>query len=120
MKTVEVVILIIYAFGMAAGELMFKAASTTTGNNNGNSFIWSLMTNGWFLTAATFYAALTFLWVWILTTVPLSRAYPFVVLSFVLTPLGAALFFGESLTANYAIGMALILAGLTFLVFKGA
>ena len=120
MKAPDIAMLILYAFGMTAGQLMFKAASTTSGNNTGNNFIWSLMTNLWFLAAAALYAALTILWVWILTIVPLSRAYPFVVLSFVLTPLGAALFFGESLTANYAIGMVLIVAGLAFLVFKGA
>ena len=78
------------------------------------------MANGWFLAAATLYAALTVMWVWILTIVPLSRAYPFVVLSFVLTPLGAAFFFGESLTLEYGIGISVILVGLSFLVLKGA
>lgn len=112
--------LIAYAFGMTAGQLMFKAASIDSGKNYGNNFLLSLMANGWFLTAAALYGALTLLWVWILTVVPLSRAYPFVVLSFVLTPLGAALLFGEPLTTNYAIGMALIIIGLFFLVLKGA
>lgn len=78
------------------------------------------MTNGWFLAAAALYAVLTILWVWILTVIPLSRAYPFVVLSFVFTPLGATFFFGESLTLNYGIGISVILVGLSFLVLKGA
>lgn len=120
MKAADVAILIAYAFGMAAGQLMFKAASNTSQSKYGSNFIWTLMTNGWFLTAAAFYAALTVLWVWILTSIPLSRAYPFVVLSFVLTPLGAVLFFGELLTSNYVIGMTFILVGLAILVFKGA
>lgn len=120
MKTTHIAMLIVYAFGMAGGQLMFKAASTSQGSSNGSSFIWSLMTNAWFLAAAALYAGLTVVWVWILTVVPLSRAYPFVVLSFVLTPVGAAVIFGESLTVNYAIGMTLILVGLSILIFKGA
>lgn len=120
MRIADVVMLVIYALGMTAGQLMFKAASTNSSSNNGGGLILSLMINGWFLAAAVLYAALTVLWVWILTIVPLSRAYPFVIVSFVLTPLGAALFFGETLTANYVIGMLFILTGLGFLIFKGA
>lgn len=111
--------LIVYAVGMSAGQLMFKAASANPGSNNGSGLLFSLMFNGWFIAAAILYAALTVLWVWILTFLPLSRAYPFVILSFVLTPLGAMIFFGETLTANYVIGMVLILMGLGFLIFKG-
>lgn len=120
MKASHIAMLIGYAVGMAVGQLMFKAASEVSRTTGGNRFLWALMTNGWFLAAVSLYAALTVLWVWILTVVPLSRAYPFVVLSFVFTPLGAALFFGESLTVEYGIGISVILVGLAFLVFKGA
>ena len=119
MKAVEVLILIAYAFGMAAGQLMFKAAARNSAGGDVHGFVLGLLGNFWFLAAALFYAALTVLWVWILTLVPLSRAYPFVVLSFVLTPLGATLFFGERLDASYYAGMACILVGLGILVLKG-
>ena len=55
--------------------------------------------------------AATLLWVRILTTVPLSRAYPFVALAFVLVPAAGYLFFNESITLRYATGTALIVIG---------
>ena len=41
---------------------------------------------GIFFVALILYAALTVLWVWILSYTPLSRAYPFLALAFALTP----------------------------------
>ena len=57
------------------------------------------------------YAAATLLWVRILMTVPLSRAYPFVALAFVLVPAAGYVFFHESVSLRYAAGTALIIAG---------
>jgi drug/metabolite transporter (DMT)-like permease len=47
----------------------------------------------------------------ILTVVPLSRAYPFVALAFVLVPAAGYLLFHEPVNTRYAIGTALIVAG---------
>jgi drug/metabolite transporter (DMT)-like permease len=74
--------------------------------------------DGYFLAAVALYGALTILWVWILTSVPLSRAYPFAVLAFVFTPVFAVLFFNEAVNVWYFVGMALILSGLAILVWK--
>jgi drug/metabolite transporter (DMT)-like permease len=71
-----------------------------------------LLSNGYFLTALALYAALTVLWVWVLSFTPLSRAYPFLALAFVLTPAFAALVFGEPLSLRLIVGTALILGGL--------
>ena len=61
--------------------------------------LFTMMLNGYFLGAVLLYAALTVLWVWILTFTPLSRAYPFVALAFALTPLLGALVFAEPISA---------------------
>ena len=58
------------------------------------------------------YASLSAFWVWLLTTIPLSRAYPFVALSFTLTLLAGVVIFGEPLTGRLLAGGALILIGL--------
>ena len=50
--------------------------------------------------AVALYAAATLLWVRILTTVPLSRAYPFVALAFVLVPAAGYLFFHEAISCE--------------------
>jgi multidrug transporter EmrE-like cation transporter len=59
---------------------------------------------------AAFIAALA--WMAAMTRLELSRAYPFVSLSFVLVLVSSAVFFDESLTAAKVLGVALILAGL--------
>ena len=119
MKIQHVIVLVIYALGMAVGQLMFKAASKSAGLSTGQSFVAGLATNIWFLGAVLLYGALTVMWVWILTIVPLSRAYPFIVFSFAVTPLGAAYFFAEPVNAYYFLGLAVILTGLAILLFAG-
>ncbi len=119
MKIQHVIILFVYALGMAVGQLLFKAASKTAGIAPSQNFIASLATNVWFLGAVFLYGALTVVWVWILTLVPLSRAYPFVVISFAVTPLGAAYFFAEPVNTYYFLGLAVILIGLAILLFSG-
>jgi drug/metabolite transporter (DMT)-like permease len=52
---------------------------------------------GYFFVALILYAALTVLWVWILSYTPLSRAYPFLALAFALTPALGCLVFAEPL-----------------------
>ncbi len=53
--------------------------------------------NGYFFVPLILYAALTVLWVWILSYTPLSRAYPFLALAFALTPALGCLVFAEPL-----------------------
>ena len=60
------------------------------------------------------YAALTVLWVWLLTFTPLSRAYVFVALAFAVTPLIAAFVFAEPISVRLVIGIGLIFCGLLF------
>jgi len=57
------------------------------------------------------YGLATLLWIHILRSVPLTRAYPFMALSFVIVPLGSILFFAEHVRPQYFIGTALIVAG---------
>jgi drug/metabolite transporter (DMT)-like permease len=70
--------------------------------------------NLYFLSALVLYAGFAFLWVWILSFTPLSRAYPFVALAFALTPLLAVSLFGETISLRLIIGLLLILGGLFF------
>jgi len=53
--------------------------------------------NGYFFVALILYAALTVLWVWILSFTQLWRAYPFLALAFALTPVLGCLVFAEPL-----------------------
>ena len=72
------------------------------------------------LTAALIlYAAATFAWIWVLGTVPLSRAYLFMSLSFAAVPILAHLLLGERLSPQLLAGALLIVAGIA-LTARGA
>jgi drug/metabolite transporter (DMT)-like permease len=118
MSTTDTVVLVAYSFGMSVGQLFFKfAAQSVQGQRR---FFVSLFANGYFLLALALYALLTVAWVWVLMRVPLSRAYPYVVLAFVFTPAMAALFGDERLDGWYLAGTALIVFGLILLLRRSA
>jgi multidrug transporter EmrE-like cation transporter len=75
-------------------------------------FLARLVVHPWMISVfvAAFIAALS--WMAAMTRLELSRAYPFVSLSFVLVLIFSAVFFGEALTIAKVMGVALILAGL--------
>jgi drug/metabolite transporter (DMT)-like permease len=57
------------------------------------------------------YAAATLVWIWVLSRVPLSQAYPWVAISVGAVPLLAWLVFHERLTSGYWIGLGFIVVG---------
>jgi drug/metabolite transporter (DMT)-like permease len=111
----QILLLILYAAGMAGGQLLFKlAAVRMSGEGALSERMLGLLQNGFFLGAFALYAALAALWVWILTFTPLSRAYPFVAVAFALTPLLGAYVFAEPLGVRLIVGIAVIMVGLLF------
>lgn len=54
---------------------------------------------------------------WILSKVPLSRAYPFVASVFVVTPILANWLLGERISGSVMVGTALVMAGLMVVVY---
>ena len=74
-------------------------------------FIGSLLVNPYFWIALFIYGAATVLWVFTLSRVPLSRAMPFVALTFAIVPVVSVVALGEKLNLAYWIGVAIIAAG---------
>jgi drug/metabolite transporter (DMT)-like permease len=120
MGAANVAILFVYAVGTSLGQVLFKLAADKAKMGNDGQFLLSLLTNWYFYFGVSLYGALTVVWIWILTRVPLSQAYPFLVLAFVLTPAFGVLIFGETVRIWYLVSLALILIGLSLLVMKGA
>jgi len=58
------------------------------------------------------YGAATLLWIYLLQTIPLSRAYPFAALGFVLVPAAGVLLFGERISGMYVGGAVFVVTGL--------
>lgn len=62
--------------------------------------------------AGALYVGATGAWIWLLRTLPLSRAYPFMAVSFIVVPLLSWLLLGERLSPAYLAGVALVSAGI--------
>ena len=103
--------LIGFALMLAAGQILFKtaalAAPAMTSLRGGLGLL--LLPSFW--AALMLYGAATLLWIYLLQTIPLSRAYPFAALGFVIVPVAGILLFGERVTTGYAIGALLVIAG---------
>ena len=70
MSTAHVVILFLYALGMSIGQVLFKLTADRASNMPDSPFWASIPSSGYFYLAVVVYAALTVIWVWILTRVP--------------------------------------------------
>lgn len=109
----QIALLVGYAAAMAGGQGLFKAAALRfPADGSWTGRLLGLAQNAYFLSAIAIYLVLTVLWVWVLTVVPLSRAYPFVALAFALTPLVGLLVFGEPADTKLLVGIGLVLCGL--------
>ena len=104
-------LLVLTPMTIAFGQVLFKQAGTQLANRPEAPF-YSVFFSPVFLVAVTLYGIATLAWVYVLKMVPLSMAYSFMALTFVLVPLMAAFFLKEPLTVKYAIGACLIIAGL--------
>ena len=76
-------------------------------------FLGKIMINPWVISSMVAALLASFAWIAALTQLPLSYAYPFMGLTFVLVLLLSATFFQESMTWMKIAGVALIVAGIT-------
>lgn len=106
--TTRYLLLLGFAVLMSAGQMLFKVAADS---GNGRPMPLALL-NGWLLAAVTLYAGATVLWIHILRATPLSVAFPFAALSFIIVPIGAWALFGEALSWRHGLGMLLIVFGI--------
>ena len=68
--------------------------------------------NPWIFSGMTLHVAALVVWLWALSRVDISFAYPFLALGYVIVGLMAWLWLGESLTITRIVGMLIILTGL--------
>ncbi|MBV8168815.1 MAG: EamA family transporter [Alphaproteobacteria bacterium] len=101
----------VFAFLLATGQILFKRAAESGPPLRGLAEIVGLAGNLYVWSALLVYGFATLYWIYLLQQVPLTRAYPFAALSFVLVPLFAWLIFGDAVTLRYAGGVALIVLG---------
>lgn len=100
-------LLLAFPIGVSAGQVMLKLAAQQIGPRATVASALSPM----LVAAITLYGLLGLIWLVILRYIPLNTAYPFVALSFAVTPLLAWLIFGDRPATLYFVGIALICAG---------
>lgn len=98
---------------ICVGQILFKLVGQKLASGGA---ILSAPVLGTMAVAVVIYGAATLLWVYVLKTVPLTKAYPFMALSFVVVPALSVAMLSERVTPQYAIGSALIVAGVILAV----
>jgi undecaprenyl phosphate-alpha-L-ara4N flippase subunit ArnE len=99
---------------IAIGQIMFKMTGARLATTPGGG-LHTLAASPLFLSALAIYGGATLVWIYVLKSVPLSYAYSFMALTFVLVPLLAHFLLGETVSWRYAAGAALIIGGLMLL-----
>jgi drug/metabolite transporter (DMT)-like permease len=105
----QILMCLMCAVATAAGQLLFKLASSRMGSSGSPldlrvAPILALSFVVYFITSLA--------WVWVLRSVPLSRAYAVLSSVYLMVPIGATLFFHERLTGVFWLGASLICAGI--------
>jgi undecaprenyl phosphate-alpha-L-ara4N flippase subunit ArnE len=104
---------------MAGGQFLFRKSAIEAPPLSSLAGIATLIVNPVFILALVVYGAATLLWVAVLQQVPLSRAYAFTALSFVIVPAAAVFLLGETATPRFVVGLVLVIAGLLLIGAKG-
>ena len=98
----------LWKFGLMERETSFKSIQD----------IISLFFSPYILSGLSLYGVATVLWLFILTKVPLSVAYPVQSLAYIFALFGAYFIFNEPLTAAKIVGVLFIMLGVSFIGFS--
>ncbi len=118
MKISQLIMVMVFSVGMGIGQLLLKFSAQRQALNVTSSWtlrLLALFSDWTFLLGIAVYAFLVVYWVWLLTFLPLSRAYPFTLVSLVVATIGGAIFFNEPLTMQFVTGLIIIGVGLVIL-----
>ncbi|MBY7783169.1 EamA family transporter [Vibrio fluvialis] len=116
MTLFNVLLILVCVFGISVGQILFKLASPYFPQVLSTNSLIGFLFNKYLFSALIIYGFATILWVYALRLVPLSIAYPFMALAFVIVPILGAIFLNESFQWNTLIGAGLIMIGLLVIV----
>lgn len=103
--------LAIFSAMLAVGQLLFKQAGLgMRGLPLLDGFLAVVRTPA-FYAALALYGVATMVWIWILSRVPLSLAYPWVALAMAVVPVLASLVFHERVGPAYWVGIVFVAFG---------
>jgi multidrug transporter EmrE-like cation transporter len=113
-------LLFIAIFLGASGQILLKYATERMGEIN---LEWSaipftllnIFRSPWIITGICFFVASMILWIKVISTMELSKAYPSISLSYIIVFVFSVLLFKETVTLTKVIGMVLVSIGVFFL-----
>jgi multidrug transporter EmrE-like cation transporter len=97
---------------LAFGQLLFKRVGLSVQGQTVHEMLLHLVASPIFYLALVIYAFATLLWIFVLSRVSLSQAYPWVAIGVALVPFLASLAFDERVGPSYWWGVALIMVGI--------
>jgi len=106
----------ICVFLMSFSQIFFKLAATHQSNYDIQNIFIKYLLNPWLYVAAVFLISATLIWIRLLTTLPLSKIYPYQSAAYLITALLAFAFFGEKIGIINFLGYILIILGVYFSV----
>jgi drug/metabolite transporter (DMT)-like permease len=113
---IAVVYILLSVVGGAVGQILLKKGMTSIGpitltTQTVLGTIWRMATNPYVIVGLMIYVSGTFFWLTALSRVPLSYAYPFAGLSYVLMLIASWAFLHEEITIVRLIGSGVIIVG---------
>ncbi|NOH46632.1 EamA family transporter [Vibrio rotiferianus] len=116
MTLFNIAIILVCVLGISIGQILFKLASPYFPTAISMASLTGFVFNKYLFSALIIYGLATVLWVYALRLVPLSVAYPFMALAFVIVPLLGMLFLNEPFQWRTLLGTGLIISGLLVIV----
>jgi drug/metabolite transporter (DMT)-like permease len=104
--------LLMFALLLSIGQLLFKQVGSSIRGQALADAASVLFVSSHFYFALALYGGAKLLWIWLLSRVPLTQAYPWSALAVALVPLMAILILGETVRPLFWIGITLIIAGI--------
>ena len=109
---IKVASLIVFTFTLAIGQVLFKKAGLAMRGVPARDGLLAVAREPALYGALALYGGAVLLWIWILSRVPLSQAYPWVALGVAIVPFLGRCLYGERLAPVFWVGVALIMAGI--------
>lgn len=101
---------------VSGGQVLFKYVGLIIGSG---TQIFSLKVFYFTVLAFAVSGSSSILWIHLLRNIELSRAYPYMAMSFILVPVCGKFFYGEQLSISYFLGTAIIIVGIVVVTKYG-
>jgi len=105
--------LLVFSVMLAVGQMLFKVVARGMQGVPLTDGMLTLIGMPMLYLALALYGAATLLWIWLLSRISLSQAYPWVAVAMATVPILAGAIFHERVSPAYWLGIALVVLGVS-------